>query len=181
MVNDTAKDIVTLKYILDKLDSKFTMTTFEDRLILQKRIYLLQAFGLPLGYDFSWYIHGPYCSKLAQIGTTLNRIQEILPDKEEEFVSDVKFNDVEYEKKFKKFIKFLEKITPSNHYTLADRLEILASIHILYAYEYGSKDDILRRVANKKDYFEIEECKKSWLILEQEGFITQKHLVDDNV
>ncbi len=33
--------------------------SLEDRVILQKTIYLLQAHGLQLGYGFSWYTYGP--------------------------------------------------------------------------------------------------------------------------
>lgn len=173
MVNDEATDIVTLKYVLDKLGHKITMDTFDDRLILQKQIYLLQEFDLPLGYDFSWYIHGPYCSKLAKIGTTLDRIKNTLPDKEKEFISKVQFNNANDKLKFNNFIKFLSGINADDKYTIADKLEILASIHILYVREFGSKKQILDRVVRKKDYFEIEECERSWNILECEGFINR--------
>ena len=35
-----------------------------QRLKLQKTIYLLQVYGLPLGYGFSWYKYGPYSQDL---------------------------------------------------------------------------------------------------------------------
>ncbi len=38
--------------------------SLEDRVILQKTIYLLQAHGLQLGYGFSWYTYGPYSQDL---------------------------------------------------------------------------------------------------------------------
>lgn len=38
--------------------------TTEDRLRLQKTIYLLQVFGLRIGYGFSWYRYGPYSQEL---------------------------------------------------------------------------------------------------------------------
>lgn len=34
----------------------FSMASFNDRLRLQKTVYLLQAFGIYPGYDFSWYL-----------------------------------------------------------------------------------------------------------------------------
>jgi uncharacterized protein YwgA len=46
-------------------------SSFNDRLIFQKTIYLLQAFGLYLGYYFSWYIHGPYSTTLTRDGFAL--------------------------------------------------------------------------------------------------------------
>jgi len=37
-----------------------SVSTFDDRLILQKTVYLLQAAGIQLGYRFRWYLKGPY-------------------------------------------------------------------------------------------------------------------------
>jgi len=34
--------------------------TFNDRLILQKTVYLLQSAGIHIGYRFRWYLRGPY-------------------------------------------------------------------------------------------------------------------------
>lgn len=39
---------------------------FGDRLLLQKRIFLLQMSGVDLGYRFSWYLRGPYSPTLTQ-------------------------------------------------------------------------------------------------------------------
>jgi len=37
-----------------------SVKTFNERLILQKSVYLLQAAGIHMGYRFRWYIRGPY-------------------------------------------------------------------------------------------------------------------------
>jgi len=42
------------------------MDNFDNRLIYQKIIYLLQNYGLSLGYGYSWYVKGPYSSELAK-------------------------------------------------------------------------------------------------------------------
>ena len=42
----------------------FTLETLNDRILLQKKVYLAQDIGLPLGYGYSWYIHGPYSPDL---------------------------------------------------------------------------------------------------------------------
>ena len=39
---------------------------FDDRLLLQKRVYLLGAAGVDLGYVHSWYLRGPYCPALTR-------------------------------------------------------------------------------------------------------------------
>ena len=42
----------------------YSLETIDDRILLQKKIYLAQDIGLPLGYGYSWYIHGPYSPDL---------------------------------------------------------------------------------------------------------------------
>jgi len=62
--------------IWDKI-GPFDMDRFSDRLILQKKVFLLQEMGLDLGYIFSKYVYGPYCSELANDGFKI-RIKENL-------------------------------------------------------------------------------------------------------
>jgi len=40
--------------------------SFEDRLRLQKYVYLADRYGLKSGYDFDMYLRGPYSPKLAE-------------------------------------------------------------------------------------------------------------------
>ncbi len=41
-----------------------SIETLNDRILLQKKIFLAQDIGLPLGYGYGWYIHGPYSTDL---------------------------------------------------------------------------------------------------------------------
>ena len=52
--------------VLYKLADEFDLSrsTTEERLRLQKTIYLLQACGFKIGYGFSWYKYGPYSQEL---------------------------------------------------------------------------------------------------------------------
>ncbi len=54
------------KTILYKVAEEFGLArgSIEERLMLQKTIYLLQAYGFKLGYGFSWYRYGPYSQEL---------------------------------------------------------------------------------------------------------------------
>lgn len=45
----------------------YSLETINDRILLQKKIYLAQDIGLPLGYGYSWYIHGPYSTDLTAV------------------------------------------------------------------------------------------------------------------
>ena len=91
---------------------------FDQRLILQKTVYLLQAFGLFLGYRFNWYLRGPYCVSLARHGYELVDLY----DK----VSEATFVNENAEERFKSFLKFMPKIKDD-----AEMLEIIASTHFI--------------------------------------------------
>ncbi len=55
---------IALKLVLSELGMDPSMESFDDRLILQKTVYLIQQMGIPLGYHFSWYLRGPYSRDL---------------------------------------------------------------------------------------------------------------------
>ena len=37
----------------------------DDKLAVQKITYLAQAYGVDLGYEFEWYLRGPYCRQVS--------------------------------------------------------------------------------------------------------------------
>jgi uncharacterized protein YwgA len=44
------------------------METFGERKRVQKTVYLLDnVFGMGFNYNYSWYLHGPYCPSVTQI------------------------------------------------------------------------------------------------------------------
>ena len=58
---------ILLKLVLDKIGLKrLDLSTFQKRLALQKKIYLVQISGLDLRYRYNWYLHGPYCPSLTE-------------------------------------------------------------------------------------------------------------------
>lgn len=52
----------------DIFNQNINMDGFEDRLKLQKLIYILNFENIRFPYGFTWYIHGPYSSKLTRDG-----------------------------------------------------------------------------------------------------------------
>ena len=58
---------ILLELILEKLDIKFNIDTTADRIRLQKIVYLLQRCGVNLGYNYDWYIYGPYSRELTSV------------------------------------------------------------------------------------------------------------------
>jgi len=56
--------------VFEKLGEKLDIGSFRKRLIIQKRVYMLQLhpeFHPYLGYHYSLFIHGPYSPDLADI------------------------------------------------------------------------------------------------------------------
>lgn len=101
----------------------FSMETFNDRLRLQKFIYLLQAHDIYLGYDFSWYVRGPYCTALTAAGFMLDGFYSMLPadqGKSEGFTNSV------VRDRFKRFTKFVKNNEMDTNF-----LEAAASLHFL--------------------------------------------------
>ena len=134
-----------------KLD--FSMSDFEHRLRIQKFVYLLQAFGVYLGYDYSWYLHGPYCTKLATVGYALTSIYDIVP-----YDKDMIFVNSAVQERFEEFKKFIKGRENDN-----DFLEIAASLHILHKTSDMRRADIVKRVVAKRpNRFSESRCNQAW-------------------
>lgn len=62
---------IGLKLALDHLGLPTRLSSFDERLILQKAVYLAQAAGVDLGYFFHWYLRGPYSPSLTRDAFTM--------------------------------------------------------------------------------------------------------------
>ncbi len=51
---------ILLAKSLEAAGVRLSVETFDERLILQKAVYLLQSAGIHMGYRFRWYLKGPY-------------------------------------------------------------------------------------------------------------------------
>ncbi|MHC4085725.1 MAG: hypothetical protein ACYSWZ_04920 [Planctomycetota bacterium] len=90
-----------------------------ERLKLQKTIYLLQAYGLRLGYGFSWYRYGPYSQDLVQDAYKVLHSEEYRYSRE---TSSWSFSKSSLER-FQKFREICGHILDD-----AAKLELLASV-----------------------------------------------------
>ncbi len=144
------RESVELGFILKQIkDYNFSMDEFDERLKLQKLVYLLQSCGVYLGYDFSWYLRGPYCSLLAHNAFSLENYDQI-PD-------DIELKKSDDKKNFEKFLKFINNKN-------IDDLEIAASLHYLkkvHGYGVGDKTIIGWVVAKRKNFTESQ-VQKIW-------------------
>ncbi len=150
------RESVELGFVLKKYE--FSMDEFDDRLKLQKLVYLLQACGVYLGYDFSWYLRGPYCSLLAHNGFNLQDVYKVIPD-------DIKLKDKKDRDNFEKFLEFIKDKD-------IDELEIAASLHYLNKVRGKCTDeDILKKVIAKRDNFTKQQVDKIWWEMKKQQLV----------
>ena len=75
--------------------------SFDERLLSQKKIFLLQELGVDIGYSYNWYIRGPYSPDLMAKGFMYNSLREI-----HEHINDyefLNFTDATLDAAFKAF------------------------------------------------------------------------------
>jgi len=123
----------------------------EDRILLQKKIYLLISMnsGIDLNYKFNWYLHGPYCPELANDAFKLFESSNNLNFAKHYHLSEAARKMVEKVNKY-------DGLKPQK-YSLSRWYELIASVYFVYC-EYnvtGVKDrekiiGIIR--ANKPQY-----------------------------
>lgn len=124
-------------------DRDFQPNVFEDRLEMQKAVYLLQNMGISVGdYRFLWYKHGPYSQTLQNDILNLQGVEDINID----FSPDAKS-----EIRALKNAVFKEGI----EYTLSQWVECLGSLqYIKESLLPSSVEDgtILNELKNRKPH-----------------------------
>jgi uncharacterized protein YwgA len=114
---------IGVKLAIDGLGLPFQVGTFEDRLIMQKSIYLAQTGGVNLGYFYHWYLHGPYSPSLTRDEFAI--AMAISADLDES--KGWKLDEASSQR-----LKKLQRIfTEPKRDVLAKKLELLASVHFL--------------------------------------------------
>jgi len=147
---------IGVKLTIDGLSLDFKVNSFQDRLIMQKAVYLAQAAGVNLGYYYHWYLYGPYSPSLTRDEYAI--AMAISADMDES--KGWKLDDSSSQR--------LEKIqgifAEPDRNKLAKKLELLASVHFLIERKQVSKVDTRRITATlarfNKDFSE-EEVKKA--------------------
>ena len=151
-------DIYDLGLIVKHMGN-FDMKTFEKRLIFQKTIYLLQSFGIDMGYRYTWYYHGTYCVDLTKDGFDLTHVIQRIPD------ISPKFQYSADQARYDSFVKFM-----SDKKENPDLLEIASSISFLHKAGMD-KENVLHLTESKKARFKKADCERIWTELEICGVI----------
>ncbi len=159
--------LLTLYAITRRIGTPIDLSTFRNRLILQKAVYLIQEAGNNLGYSFGWYLSGPYESELTR---DLYRLQELVavskPDELETKGAPV--NDGLL-KKAQGLIHDLEKEGDTAYW-----LELASSLHFLAKHAYPRPPDPKQTIdilqASKPGRFRVEDEQRAFAFLVKHGF-----------
>lgn len=158
---------IDLGFILQQFPRfEFSMASFEDRLRVQKFVYLLESFDVYLGYEYSWYLRGPYCLTLAASGFALDGFYARIPEN-----PNMHFSKPSVHERFEGFKRFV-----SGREADIDFLEMAASLHFLEKSGGLPRAQIFERVLNKRrprftesGYREVQGCLEQWKLIGGSG------------
>jgi len=160
------KNQILLSLVLQESQIPASVEEFDNRLLVQKAVYLLQQRGVELGYPYNWYVRGPYSSRLADdlfslVDTPMSETDEVkaygLGEKTRALIGNVK--------------GLFEPNFPLSE--RARHLELLASVLFLIKTNQAKPDEnqnlstILK--ANGKQ-FEAEDAQRAVALLKGHGY-----------
>ncbi len=153
---------IGLILVLEKLGLPLKLETFDDRLILQKAVYLADAAGVHLGYDHGWYLRGPYSPGLTR--DAFAAVAELPSEKDE-----IRGWQLDEESQLR--LESLRRLIPI---TDACSLELLASVHYLVRRRGMHRDDpgLLAKELHElgKDY-DVETVRQALKTLQANGLL----------
>ncbi len=156
---DIANGIVFQKLAVSK-------ENFDDRLICQKKIYLLQSLGTDLGYTYNWYVRGPYSPSLT------NYIYNNL-----EVLSNSDFSNHKLSMTAETNIDRVNGLVDlKGDFVIASWYELLASLLYIHnnrgSWKIGEDDkDLFEALINQKPQYNEEQCSHALNVLREREFI----------
>jgi len=142
-----------------------SLETINDRILLQKKIYLAQDIGLPLGYGYSWYIHGPYSTDLTTVA------YQIIPEG---------FDSIEKNTFKEPYAKMISRVNELEAEIEKRSLQISTvqwyELIVLVAYwnkrSYKTEDSIIEKIKETKPQFSEDQIRaafNAYIIFKQVG------------
>lgn len=136
------------KYLLPVYENlyghSFSYSNFDQRMEMQKAIYMLQDMGVPVGdYGFRWYLHGPYSQSLQDDMHYENGRQCISLTLPKEYTESIE--------KLRDVINSPKK----GEYSTSHWVECLASLHYLHENVLNfnsSEDEIIKELERRKSH-----------------------------
>lgn len=141
--------------------------TFEDRLICQKKIYLLQSLGTDLGYAYNWYVRGPYSPALTSyIFSNL------------EVLKANTYAEYKLSPKAEQDLLVVNSLADEQPSDLQESTwyELLASLVYIFRNRNswrnsGKDEDLINTLREYKPQFSIEQCSKALDVLKKYSLI----------
>lgn len=125
----------------------FSLDNFDDRLRLQKIVFLARMIGFNSGYSFDWYVRGPYSPSLTKMLFSANEEGRLI-------LENVTLQDTE-ELTVQQLREFLQDDVSSPKI-----LELLASVWYFIrrsSYSEDERNDLIREIVRKKPQYTMEE------------------------
>ncbi len=149
---------------------RISKDSFDDRLICQKKVYLLQSLGTDLGYSYNWYVRGPYSPSLT------NYVYNNLDVLTSENFSDYKLSVIAKKNVDKVNDLVRDKIT---ELSVVSWYELLASLLYIdnnresWKIDKTDKTDkaLFKELIKYKPQYSEQQCAEAYDILKQRGFV----------
>jgi hypothetical protein len=120
--------------VFNKLGRRIRLSTFNERLVFQKQVYLLQEFGLNFSNDYGWYKRGPYSRDAANDGFQIVSIQDNI-----DYFPELSEEEVRSVNKFKNLVSDSQRVFRDKN--LAYIMELVGSLHFIIKYGYPRPTD----------------------------------------
>lgn len=137
--------------------------TFDERLLAQKKMYLLQEIGTNLGYHYNWYLHGPYSPSLTTyIYNNLDWMENSSSEFKDYKLSQKTMNNIQ---------KVLALANRSKTAKLSETswYELLASLYYIKrnkeSWGVKSNEDLFSKLLEQKPQYTKEQCQSALIAL----------------
>ena len=138
--------------------------SFDERIISQKKIYLLQYLGTDLGYVYDWYLRGPYSPELSKY--LYNKL---------DVLKNTDFSQYQLVEKPQSNVNIVNTLGDFNRIgiSLSSWYELLASLVYINAnkesWHIANKSELIMTLIKHKPQFNETQCKDALNTLKYRG------------
>lgn len=151
------------------LELDMSMSNFDKRLDVQKKFYLMQVFGVDLGFQYKWYLRGPYCTELTKAAYELLRTNIEIDEYE--------FSDETVQQNIQQCNEWIQTTKPIEMENL-DWEELLASLHFIQHNAYmnveKNKQSVCNELKQRKSWYSSKDIEYAWDTLNEVQLIDNK-------
>lgn len=130
---------------------KLNIDNLDNRIIAQKKIFLLQELGVKLGYSYNWYLHGPYSPDLTSY----------LYDNLKVFYNGFNFEGYTCTETVSNYIDKINDLGNNvpEGFNIVSWYELLASLLYLYEKDGLKNKKLFKKLIGYKPQYSEKQCK----------------------